>query len=521
MLNSEVIFPPSPYIHLTGSASKQVGLTKNSYNLMFWRNTSTFDDITCTSDHRITSCKYSKFKVLNVNSTTRAVDVGIYLYDRVKKRKTNGGDVILMWAEKQDSSGYVAGHVTDQMNGSYHGRVILPWSGETRIYVKLVSAKENLCLRFKAMERYGTSVFAGKTPHGIHYRFMNGSIVGFTRCVPHSFVYGYTSICNFTNLNFGYSWFCGKPTTQGLNCISYNQFRMRPYNVSEIDPTHSQSEIIQVPGHCTFKQMLSVVMEGREKAETIPKLPKCTEIAKRASWTENHIPSGYAINGTWRSLSCSTTFELTKTDITRCLKGKRLFFIGDSTLEQYFDVLVKHLKIKPKSYQFYKVAASEEYNIHLSCIKHEMPFHKPVLNDQHKVQATDFNIDKLANDTSINGSSLILVIHYGAHLQAYPPNVYRSRIRSLFNALRRLLIAKPEVTVMVKGSAPVILDTHWFDVRISLMFDEILFEEFSTLKDHVVYLDVYSIFVSFGHNALHPSGLTLQNVVHQFMSYIC
>ena len=128
-----------------------------------------------------------------------------------------GGDVILLWAESAPSGGRAPGHVTDYMNGTYSGGVRVHWSGQTRIFVKLASAKENVCLRFKAMNKYGDSVYAVKTPYDIHYRFVQFSSIEYTRCSPMNFVYGYSSLCNFTSLNGGFSWFCGEPTKKGLN----------------------------------------------------------------------------------------------------------------------------------------------------------------------------------------------------------------------------------------------------------------------------------------------------------------
>ena len=116
--------------------------------------------------------------------------------------------------------------------------------------------------------------------------------------MPHNFVYGYKSVCNFTNLNCGHSWFCGKPSTYGLNCSSYDIVTQRSYNVSEIDLTQSADQLIKRPGHCVFKQTSDIVMKDTKQGQDIPKLAKCTERPKRASWTEN-IPSGYSINGTW------------------------------------------------------------------------------------------------------------------------------------------------------------------------------------------------------------------------------
>lgn len=491
-------------------------------HLDYWTNKTMFSDVICKSDYRITSCTNSKIKLLSVNNAKRIIEIGIYVYDAYKRRKKNGGDVILMWAENELSKGKAAGYVADHSNGSYYGRVQVHWAGRTKIFVKLVSAKENVCLRFRAMEKYGNSVFALKTPYGIHYRFMKHGIIEFTRCAPHSFIYGYEDVCNFTTLNYGYSWFCGRPLKKGLDCHSFNKFAMRSYDIQALVPNQSKDEIINITGHCTFSQNIEVKINDSD-AKTLkgmPPLIMCSERPKQDSWTEAW-PSGYSQNGNWKFNNCSTNITLMNSDYTSCLRGKEIYFMGDSTLRQYLETLAHTMNLKVKEFDFHKTAVSEEHNIHISWRKHEMPFHNNQFYDQHRVQSLAFQIDRLANDNSTDGASLIVVVHYGSHLQAFPPSVYRSRLRLLVSALRRLLDSKPKATILVKGAAPVIKDTHWFDVRISLIFNDVLFQEFSELQHHIVYLDVFSIYVANDNNYLHPQGPTMQQQVQQLVSYIC
>ena len=124
--------------------------------------------------------------------------------------------------------------------------------------MKLASAKETLCLRLKAMKIYENSVYAVKTAYWIHFRCVHCSATEFTRCAPIPFGYGYNSLCNFTSLNGGFSWFCGKPTKKGLTCSSYNKFAMKRYNKNVIVPNQPINEVINVPGHCVFEDTLEV-----------------------------------------------------------------------------------------------------------------------------------------------------------------------------------------------------------------------------------------------------------------------
>ena len=499
----------------------------NFKQMMFWSNESIFDDITCRSDRQITSCVYSKVKILNVNRYARTVDVGIYLYDGYRNAKTKGGDVILLWAERRPSGGQAPGHVTDQMNGTYSGRVSIHWSGQTRIFVKLASAKENLCLRFKAMKKYGNSVYALKTPYGIHYRFFRFSAIEYTRCSPHNFVYGYKSLCNFTSLNGGLSWFCGKPSKKGLDCSSFNRFQMKPYNKRVIAPKQPKVEEINEAGHCVFKDSLKVEIEHSHDVLSNNRsmnVPKCLEMPKKESWIGLR-PTGYILKQNWIFNDCLSTLKYDANSLNNCLKGRRITFIGDSTLRQYLETLAEVMKLKIHSSgissDFSKSADSAKLNIHVSWRKHEMPFHNMQLFKQQDVQSSAFQINKLANDDSVSGNVSIVVVHYGSHLQAFPPDVYRSRLQFLAKALKRLLAKKPATRIFVKGAAPIIDDNKWFDVRIALIYNEILYEEFLDLQDQVIYLDVFSIFVANNMQNLHPTGQAMHNQIQQLMAYLC
>ena len=125
-----------------------------------------------------------------------------------------------------------------------------------------------------------------------------------------------------------------------------------------------------------------------------------------------------------------------------------------------------------------------------------MPLHNNAMFGQDDVMSTAFQIDKLANDGSVHGGDAIVVVHYGAHLQAFPPNVFRNRLRILARALQSLQAKKPSTKIFVRGAAPVIDDIYWLDVKVALLFDEILHQEFAYLQDRVIYLDVFSIMVA-------------------------
>ncbi|CAI9541009.1 unnamed protein product, partial [Staurois parvus] len=57
--------------------------------------------------------------------------------------------------------------------------------------------------------------------------------------------------------------------------------------------------------------------------------PKCQPGMKST------FPSGYYFSNTWNPAYCTMTTYKTTEDFVKCLQGKKLFLIGDSTLRQF------------------------------------------------------------------------------------------------------------------------------------------------------------------------------------------
>ena len=96
-----------------------------------------------------TPCQALVHGPVNIDTNTQTINVGIYLYDAYNNTQTHGDDVILLWAENIPQGGRAPGHVTDHMNGTYFGRVRVHWSGQTRLFVKIASAKKTFAYDYR------------------------------------------------------------------------------------------------------------------------------------------------------------------------------------------------------------------------------------------------------------------------------------------------------------------------------------------------------------------------------------
>ena len=299
---------------------------------------------------------------------------------------------------------------------------------------------------------------------------------------------------------------------------------MKPYDKSKLVPKQPADEVINENGHCVFKEFLHVEIypyHGVLSTERSRNVQKCSERPKKDSWLEQR-PTGYTMNQTWILNNCLSKIKYDSNSLNKCLSGKNITFINDSTPRQYLETIAGIMKLKINSSDgFSKSAHSAKFDIHISWRKHEMPFHNIQMFKQQGMQSSTFQLSKLANDKSIYGNYSLVVVHYGSHLQAFPPYVYRSRLQSLTWAVKQLLAKKPDTKIFVKGAAPVIDDLKWFDVRIALIYNEILYEGFADFQDHVVYLDVFSIFVANNMHLLHPTGQGMHNQIQQLLAYLC
>ena len=79
-----------------------------------------------------------------------------------------------------------------------------------------------------------------------------------------------------------------------------------------------------------------------------------------------------------------STLNYTESGIAQCLKGKRVFSIGDSFLRQYQSLFADYLAIKRVSNRVSIVAVSKKTNILLYWRTHEMPYQNCALINPEK-----------------------------------------------------------------------------------------------------------------------------------------
>lgn len=461
----------------------------------------------------ITNPKLTKI-IFHEISADGQVLLRVQSYTNQNLPKSVGGDVLFVWAEQANGDGRVAGEVNDHQNGTYTGRITIPWVGMAKISVRIASFFENSCLKFHAMKKYGSGAFALKEPGGIKGTFSRGSVEEVTACGPQAFIYNSTDLCNFTKLNDGLSWYCGHPVSKVLNCSHISEFNAGPF-LSKGDP---QDKLLS-PFIAILTDFVTINI-----TQNLP-LPvkECYRSSVKQSWRDT---SGYHLNGRWHFFHCNSTFNNSVENYNVCLANKTLYFLGDSTVRQYGTyLLVRVLKkggidlmrMKGQNLVYHPNITVSNFGISVRFIKHAMPFHYPRLKPIG-IKSLTTELENLAK-SEIPDKQIIFLANIFAHFQAFRFSVFRDRTEKLVRAFAKFLTKKTGVKVFLRGP-------HFYtnsDARTYLIYKKIIFDLFSEfgLMDKVVYLDVWSISIAHGVVPLHPVGNALENQMTQFMSYIC
>ena len=497
-------------------------VTKEKENIPYWTKNSICENVLSQSDLHMTNPINSIVTLLN--SKDGIVTVLINAYNGFNKPKEGGGDLFVLWAEQTSDDGRVAGEITDHRNGSYLGSVKLYWTGETIIRVKLVSTIENFCIRRISIIRYGDSAFAMQRPLGIIGTFHTNRTLEKTRCGNEPNLYGYDTKCNFTLLNDNNPWYCGAPQERILKCSHIHDFTMLQFNQKSFLTSSDNIETIKMMGHGELKMEVEV---ETNTSFIIQRNVPCNRISREQSWNYNQ-PSGHCINGTWQNKNCKNTISFENKSYRKCCRNKTIAMYGDSTIRGYVDFFMTEVMHLPKvnwiyfrseNWTFHPPANFENHGIKLSFRSHEMPLYGFNVPAQG-ITSVPAEIIKLAKG-KILGEHLVLIMTYCPHLQAFSPDLFRSKMRRLASAIEVLLKAKPKATVFIKGPYLFFQDTRWFDVRVSLIQKDIMFDEFKALRRKVFYLDIWSITVAHNSEDKHPGNQAFDSQIQQLMSYLC
>uniref|UniRef100_S4RM12 NXPE C-terminal domain-containing protein n=1 Tax=Petromyzon marinus TaxID=7757 RepID=S4RM12_PETMA len=249
--------------------------------------------------------------------------------DHHGRDKRHGGDYFRIKVHSPRLQAGAFGSVLDHDNGSYTASVMLPWPGEALVDVKLVHSSEAVQIISRLRDSVPNKIFF------TGYFEKEGAKGEATECnaVPRLMLK--SKMCEYRDKATGHMWFCKKPRT--LPCDSLRFHSNRGFsNILTKDEERFFS-------NCSNKMMSS----GQWSSEWVFKIdePNPDTTVMQQSLQGHPMPSlsGFYLNDEWVSLSCRTRLFPSPQDLAKCLRGKRLYMYGDSTIRQWFLHLTAHV----------------------------------------------------------------------------------------------------------------------------------------------------------------------------------
>ncbi|XP_033761021.1 NXPE family member 4-like isoform X2 [Pecten maximus] len=281
--------------------------------------------------------KLSYVKRLNVGriyTVGEHVSVKVILRDAYGRRLQNGGDVLRIWLVNYALGANVIGSVTYAGHGVYIGKVLLPWKGKAILLVSIAQTQQAIKSVMSAINEYGNvyemyGLFSNEIDryHGQTDK---------TLCSTVSNKRLGSNVCNLTAQNFGYSWFCGKPIS--LRCkdwkaVSGSLKTFLPEYI--VNKTRKQ--------HMVLENRVTIQING--DTDIMPRSGiSCHDRPKLSTWSEK-VPTGFYYKNTWNFANCRGQVKWTERSYIKCLSGRHLLIIGDSTTRQIVTYLTQELNL--------------------------------------------------------------------------------------------------------------------------------------------------------------------------------
>ncbi|XP_060733252.1 NXPE family member 3-like [Tachysurus vachellii] len=429
--------------------------------------------------------------------------VKVHVHNFLGQPKKHGGDFLIARLHSPELRAGVAGKVHDHNDGNYTVLFPLLWAGEVRVEITMVHPSEAVAVLKRLQEEQPDRVFYTSL-------FRSGSLSETTicnLCLP----FNQKPLCNFTDPVTGEPWYCYKPEKIGCDT-----------RINHATGGFTKNLITKYEAHF-FKRGVNLKVpipaSAMDKVTVLPANNEQNAIVKN-----NYNAAGYYFNGTWRSLSGSAVQQFNDPSaITRCLRGKIVYMLGDSTLRQWYKYLtafvpdLKQLNLyTPKRIGPF-MAVDSTNNILVRYCSHGPPIRlTPVLSSELHYAANE--IDRIQG-----GPNTIVLVSVWAHFSSFPIETYIRRLRHIRKAVMRLLNRDPATLVVIRTANLQKLDpentmfnSDWFCLQI----DTVLRAMFKGLN--VKLLDAWEMTLAhhLSHN-LHPPQDIIKNMINVILSFIC
>ncbi|XP_060573659.1 NXPE family member 4-like [Ruditapes philippinarum] len=407
------------------------------------------------------------------------------------------------------------GIVFDNTNGSYLIIFECFWSGPSQIIVSIAYTQEAVSALFKLMTKVLAMV-------NIEARYERGNETEDLFCHPdidrlkiHTH---YKEICNFTSLNSGLPWFCGKPKRKTLECKDWKYSR-HTYQDNTILLNQCEKDVLK-RSHQRLEQTINVsIQEAKQTTERL----SCFKYNITNLWFLKQT-TGYLQNTTWHTTHCK---GLIGKKLGRCIRNKTLYLFGDSTVRQWYSAIKRRINCKQftkkMTYPISKLTkagcTATNNNFTMFLAPHSYPFY---ISKNHWKYALDYltSISRRIDQISPFEDAVVL-IHVFAHMKTFHYKNFRKTISHIRHAIERLLERNKHVKIFIKMPHTFTENIAGLNDFFGWQFSKIIFETFDGLFDEVIPLDQKDATIAAMSKFLHPPNFIVEAMVNQMFSYVC
>ncbi|KAJ8336552.1 hypothetical protein SKAU_G00377720 [Synaphobranchus kaupii] len=470
---------------------------------------SLWDDLPTPGNFRsIQNCSSGRHSVVELEQPRAQYCVGDPLNVLVNTRdyrgtpKAYGGDLILARIHSPELQASASGEVTDLRNGSYRVRFHLFWPGNVQVSVILVHSSEAVqILRRISAHNYDRIIYTGT--------FYNGSKKEESRCGVR--LKTDKSLCEYRRKEDAEYYACFPPAT--LPCNTLRTMRSRNGPVSNL--TRDEYQLLS-------QKHTGIQMRNRFAPVNVSSCPVGTRIPTEKCVAGfgmmSPVPTGYFFKNRWSSSVCQNGNFFSADAISRCLKGKKLKLMGDSTVRQWqerLSGLLKGLKhIKPFDHHYFDLAVDPQLNITVQWKMHGHPF---VTGYNMVKDVCGYVYQEL--DTVAVGD--LVVIGVGQHFRPFPLESFIQRLVNIRKAILRLQARDPQAFIVVK-----LENTREFGTTMTHLSDWYGYVQnlaqrkvFRDLK--VVLVDAWDMTTAANTFAIHPNSMVVSNELSLALSHLC
>ncbi|ESO86301.1 hypothetical protein LOTGIDRAFT_167350 [Lottia gigantea] len=445
------------------------------------------------------------------------INVRIDVKDGAGRQRTVGADFVQVWMKSDNGPMRASSaEVVDLKNGSYIATLRALWVGDVIIVGALPLTREANAFNFQMGREYRSmNFYVG--------HFKKEKLNEFTLCSMFSVIPGYKLICNLTEMNYGYGWYCGKPLNGKLTC---NDFVFaKDYDYVNIPITPALYKIfIRTDRKIMISSQIQLKIESGRTSQPQPNKIDCTELSRRETW-DMIQPTGYFNRTEWENIKCHN--HVNQRNFLSCFRNTTLILFGDSTVRQYYTYIRNVSKCNQTTakwthWKWYGASHCEvsRYNFSLTWAVQEFPFVEGFKTTEGE---TNFKPAVVLLNEAPSSGRIVFLIHYYAHFLREHYSLFIDRIRSLKtpirNALKRnkyihIAIKSPHVFYFTKCPAQ-------FSIFHGKLYMDILKRELVEFHDKVWFLNIWDMSTAFENYYIHPPNEFVWQNLRLLAGYVC